>query len=151
MQITDTQSRELAREVLEVHQKLRESLARLEKLTRQNPISEENMHNINRILPYFRDRLISHYKIAASHGFFADILELRPDLHSRVDQFIEENALLVDQVKALCSLGEKTDSQRIGASEKFKEAFTVFFNTFNRHQSLKIDMVQEAYNTEFGR
>ena len=151
MQMTDTYDRELAREVLEVHRKLRDSLGRLEKLTLGDSISKDSMNNIKRVLPYFRDRLISHFQIAESHGFFEDMLALRPDLNPRVDQFIEENGQLTAQVNDLCALVAQYGLDPNFSTSHFQQAFHAFDRKFNDHESTKIDLVQEAYNTDFGR
>ena len=146
----EIERQEFAREVCEVYRNLREALSRLEKLTTDNPIPPENIVRVKRILPYFRDRLASHFQIAEKHGFFEDILELRPDMDATINNIFETHHKMIDEIGAICAYADKVGVESAFNANELRRRFRDFDLEFQQLEQRKVDLIQEAYNTDLG-
>ncbi|MCA9417572.1 MAG: hemerythrin domain-containing protein [Candidatus Omnitrophica bacterium] len=103
---------EFARETIEEHHRLAVARSRLRKILEgciQQP-GEMNRAALLHAFREFRERLLEHMETEEEDGFMLPLLEVRPDLHTRIEELLREhNRLRMEMDQTVAILDRHTE------------------------------------------
>ncbi len=127
--------------MLEQHRALKDLLGRIDTALRERSAT---MEQVGRMLGELGDKLVKHFALEESGGYFGEALLHAPRLVSRANDLMAQHPKMAVEAKSIVPLGASAEDWWAETAKRF-EAFT---KELLLHEQREDRLLQEAYTND---